>query len=174
MGKNGTSGECERPETETVSNRRGVFGTWTQWSISWADGWLTVNQYFKQLQRRNTRAGALGELPQNRKTCSTNKRISVSSLILLGHSIIHRDFYIHSKFDSGCIIFMVCKYKEWILEKSEMKHARSKKRVMMHKTAATLLSINQLTTNTYLSISFPNTVTEIWLYVMNITPWTGC
>lgn len=112
-GKNGTSGECERPETETVSNRRGVFGTWTQWSISWADGWLTVNQYFKQLQRRNTRAGALGELPQNRKTCSTNKIISVSSLILLGHSIIHRDFYIHSKFDSGCIIFMVCKYKEW-------------------------------------------------------------
>lgn len=50
---------------------------------------------------------------------------------------------------------------EWILEKSEMKHARSKKQVMMHKTAATPLSINQLTTNTYLSISFPNTGTEI-------------
>lgn len=75
----------------------------------------------------------------------------------------------HSKFDSGRIIFIVSlewileksKTIEWILEKSEMKHARSKKQVMMHKTAATLLSINQLTTNTYLSISSPNTVTEI-------------
>lgn len=65
----------------------------------------------------------------------------------------------HSKFDSGRIMFIVS--LEWILEKSEMKHARSKKQVMMHKTAATLLSINQLTTNTYLSISSPNTVTEI-------------